>query len=110
MREDYGDTFSRLYLARIFEVMETDGPAIRQKTLKTVARWAEVGSSAQSRIDNWRELLSLDLSEQRDTVMADTEAGRELRHAHPFAAILPLRETTELRLKAKAMRLAASAQ
>lgn len=107
MKEDYGDTFSTLYLTRIFELMETEGPAVREKTLKTVAKWEEVGSSAQHRIDNWRHLLSLELGELRTIVMAKTAAGQELRHAHPFAALLPLRESTALRQEAKDMRLAA---
>lgn len=38
--------------------------------------------------ERWRQLLAMPLDQAAAIVLADTDEGAQLRHAHPFAAIL----------------------
>ena len=92
------DTFTRAYLEIVFERLA--GPHrtdIIARALLTISRWEDQPGVSSPHARWWRHLLSLPVAEARSIALADTELGRELRHATPFAGVLDPRERARLR-------------
>ena len=82
----------------ISEVLQRmrDEPGFEEKARGTVRRLIDLKSSRIGEfaeenilIKRWKRLVKLDIDELEDILLAEGEEGREMRHAHFFAGLVP---------------------
>ena len=73
-----------------------DEPGFEEKARRTVQRLIavksrQIGEFAAENvlIKRWKRLVKLDIDELEDILLAEGEEGREMRHAHFFAGLVP---------------------
>lgn len=97
-------TYRTLYLEAVFSRMAgPDGDRIRTKAVALTRKWDTVPGTDPYYGRRWRELLDMPIEQMRAIVLAQTEEGERLRHAMPFADVLPPSEREELRRQARSL-------
>jgi len=67
-------------------------PALVATARERVTSWLSAGSPSAFYLSRWDELLRGPLADLIAAMLDDSEAGRELRGASPFAGVVPPRE------------------
>lgn len=87
----------RIGFERLIAEKNAGGSELMGRVLGLVSLWERQESCSPYYWERWRQLLAMPLEEAEAIVLADTDEGAQLRHAHPFAAVLTQADRRMLR-------------
>lgn len=101
---DRSDITRKAYLAAVLDFMQDsrEETRVRQNAQHLLQKKVALGLIGEDHAQRWTWLLTLPLSDLQEHLLKDDEGGRELRHAHILAGMLPAKEANQIRKAALA--------
>lgn len=73
----------RIGFGRLMAERNAGGSTLIQRVLDLVSLWERNQTCSPYCWERWRQLLAMPLDQAAAIVLADTDEGAQLRHAHP---------------------------
>jgi hypothetical protein len=77
----------RLGFQRLADERAGGGNQLRDQVFDLLSLWEAKETCSPYYRERWRQLLAMPPKDAAAIVLADTDEGARLRHAHPFAAL-----------------------